>query len=293
MEFTVEWSHLCLLLPLPGCKWEEGWEWDDQSVSSEELCSRLPDPPLAQAPVGSRGVLHYSSVHQQRWTIHVPGSLRFTEECALLQCVVCLWITSEVFLHPFVMLLTDIWSFLSPVCSVEELNTTFESFSLLICLTTVNRKGSVPFQTQDPQNEFLLHDYLEHILIQTLLFWKPWNDYKKRRKLILNFSLKKIAFKHLGGLNLCGSSVCVAFLDVLNPVLCLKIPDSPGAVLEWHALWQWREGSHRRRSPGDLQVKGQASAGDPQGLSVQVVGWRLVWLQIWAPNLGKLPPRSM
>lgn len=42
----------------------------------------------------------------------------------------------------------------------------------------------------------------------------------------------------MGGFNLCGSSVCGAFLDGLNLVLCLKIPASPGAVLEWQVPWR-------------------------------------------------------
>lgn len=49
---------------------------------------------------------------------------------------------------------------LSSVCSTENFNTNFESFDLLTCLTIMHRKGSVPSKTQDPQNEFLLQDYL-------------------------------------------------------------------------------------------------------------------------------------
>lgn len=65
--------------------------------------------------------------------------------------------------------------FLSPVGSTKDLKTTFESLYLSsdMYLTSMYRKGAVPFRTWDPQNEFLMQDHPEHILIQILLFWKP------------------------------------------------------------------------------------------------------------------------
>lgn len=82
--------------------------------------------------------------------------------------------------------------FSSPVCTTEELNTTFESFCLLTHIWQLwTEKELCLSELRTLKMSSCYTTIWSMLWYRFCSFGNLWNDYKKRRKLILNFSLKK------------------------------------------------------------------------------------------------------